>query len=281
VVRGWRWDETLFRGTAPYYLQGRIPYPDGLHDAFAGAAFLGPGARLLDVGCGPGVVALTLADLFTEVVGVDPDGEMLTEAARYAASSGITNASWIQLQAEELPAELGRFQYATFAQSFHWMERELVASAVFEMLFPGGAFVHIDSAVDDPAASAPPSLPFPSPPADAMKQLRGKYLGAEQRAGQGYIRYGTPDNEWGVLQTAGFEPPRRVRVVGRKHLVRSVDDVIAEVFSTSSAAPHLFGDQVQDFERELRVLLEDCGDDGRFSAWQGDVDIVFYRRPEP
>jgi hypothetical protein len=51
------------------------------------------------------------------------------------------------------------------------------------------------------------------------------------------------------------------------------------VFSNSSSAPHLFGDRLDDFERDLRALLEAAADDGRFAAWQGDVDLVVYRRP--
>ncbi len=279
MVRGWTWDETLFRGTARYYRRGRIPYPERLHDAFRDGTAIGPGARLVDVGCGPGIVALTFADLFAEVVGVDPDREMLEEAARDASARGIDNASWVHARAEAMPPDLGEFHYATFAQSFHWMDRERVASIVFAMLVPDGSFVHVDTVVDDPAAAAPESLPFPVPPVDAIETLRVRYLGAEQRAGQGVIRYGTPGDEWRVLEQAGFDPPRRVRVVGRTPLVRSVDDVVAEQFSMSRSAPHLFGDQLPDFERDLRDLLDAAADDDRFSAWQGDVDLVFYRRP--
>ena len=278
MVRGWTWDETLFKGSARYYAQGRLPYPAGLHDAFAAAASPGPGARLIDVGCGPGSVALVLADLFAQVVAVDPDAGMLVEGQRRAGELGVDNVSWLQLRAEELSPGLGRFDYATFAASFHWMEREVVARTIFDMLVPGGAFVHVDSAVDDPAARAPADLPHPRPPTAEVKQLVERYLGSDRRAGQGVIRYGTPGDEWSVLSAAGFEPPVRVRVVGRTHIPRTVDDVVAEVFSMSGSAPHLFGDRVVAFERDLRDLLERAADGGRFSAWQGDLDLVFYRR---
>jgi ubiquinone/menaquinone biosynthesis C-methylase UbiE len=256
-----------------------MPYPDGLHDAFADAMKLRTGARLLDVGCGPGIVALTLADLFTDVVGVDADAEMLAEARSRADALGVTNARWVPRLAEAMAEDLGRFECATFGQSFHWMDRERVARVVFGLLEPGGALVHVDTVVDDPAAAAPASLPFPTPPRDAMKQLRERYLGAEQRAGQGVIRHGTPDDEWSAIEPAGFRPPERVRVQGRKQILRTVDDLVAEVLSNSSTAPHLFGDRLDDFERELRALLESAADEGRFSAWQGDIDLVVYRRP--
>jgi hypothetical protein len=42
--------------------------------------------------------------------------------------------------------------------------------------------------------------------------------------------------------------------------------VVAWVLSTSSTAPHLFGDRVDDFIRDLRSLLLDVSPEGRFSG---------------
>ena len=99
----WTWDETLFAGAAPHYVPGRLPYAPGLADTLRDALDLDGTGRLLDVGCGPGVIALRLAHLFDEVVGVDADNDMLLEADRLAAEAGIVNATWRHLRAEELP----------------------------------------------------------------------------------------------------------------------------------------------------------------------------------
>ena len=56
---------------------------------------------------------------------------------------GVENVDWVHLRAEELPGDLGTFRVVTFAQSFHWMQRERVAATVREMLEPGGAWVHV------------------------------------------------------------------------------------------------------------------------------------------
>ncbi|MDF3043469.1 MAG: class SAM-dependent methyltransferase [Thermomicrobiales bacterium] len=114
---GWQWDETLYRGSAPYYVRGRPPYAPGLADALRRTLALDGQGRLLDVGCGPGIVTLPLAQLFTEVVGLDPDPGMLAEGARRAAEAGVENIVWVRARAEDLPAGLGRFRVATFAQS--------------------------------------------------------------------------------------------------------------------------------------------------------------------
>jgi ubiquinone/menaquinone biosynthesis C-methylase UbiE len=278
MPEGWGWDETLFAGSSEFYDRGRIPYPPGLRDVFAAVADLRGSPRLIDVGCGPGTVTLRLAGLFAGVVGVDADQGMIDEAIRAAARQNLTNAQWLQLRAEELPAGLGTFRYATFAQSFHWMDRELVAARVFDMLEPGGAFVHVGGQeIETPTPEQP--LPHPRPPADEIRRLKQSYLGIEIRAGQGVLLHGTPGNEWEVLQAAGFETPVMTRVAGRQLLERTVDDVVAQVFSLSGSAPHLFGDQLADFEHDLRARLTAASDAGLFSEQIPDLALVLYRRP--
>src|SRR5579859_3004541 len=100
----WEWDPTLFAGTAMYYSRGRLPYAPAMSAAVRDALALDGRGRLLDVGCGPGPVALALAPLFEVVVGLDPDYAMLEEAAIHAAAAGVSTATWVCLRAEELPA---------------------------------------------------------------------------------------------------------------------------------------------------------------------------------
>jgi ubiquinone/menaquinone biosynthesis C-methylase UbiE len=277
VPEGWEWDETLYQGSAAYYRRGRLPYPTSLRACFEAAANLAGNPRLIDVGCGPGIVAVALAPLFTDVVGVDPDPEMLIEATRLAAESGVAHARWVRLRAEELPARLGLFRYATFAQSFHWMDRDRVARIVFDMLEPGGAFVHVNTVVANPPPS--PSLPFPLPPQPEIDQLVRAYLGQTRRAGQGVLAHGSPAGESQVLARAGFGPVRVVPVRGRQVFERDIEDVVAQVFALSGSAPHLFGVNLTAFEADLRQLLERASDQGRFSQWLGDIQLDFYERP--
>jgi ubiquinone/menaquinone biosynthesis C-methylase UbiE len=72
-------------------MRGRPPYAPGLADTLRQTLSLDGQGRLLDVGCGPGVVTLPLAHLFGEAVGLDPDPGMLAEGARRAAGAGIGN----------------------------------------------------------------------------------------------------------------------------------------------------------------------------------------------
>jgi ubiquinone/menaquinone biosynthesis C-methylase UbiE len=278
----WSWDESLFAGAAGYYEQGRLPYAPGLADAFARCLDLDGRGRLLDVGCGPGTVALLLAPLFEAVVGLDPDPDMLAHASRAAARRGIGNATWVRQRAEALPAGLGSFRVVTFAASFHWMDRPRVASAVATMLDAGGAVVQVDAPgyrAEDLAAEAQSgTLPFPPPPDDALDQLRRQYLGSGRRAGQS-IRNTSPSGEDQVFQEAGFLPAETVTVPDRRAVELGIDDVVARVFSLSSTAPHLFGGRREDFERDMRQILAQASPPGRFSVRLPDNILRIWRLP--
>jgi SAM-dependent methyltransferase len=273
----WVWDDTVFEGTAAYYRQGRKPYAPALAHALAEHLHLDGRGRLLDVGCGPGTVALFFAHLFEDVLGLDPDSGMLAEAKRAAAEEGIINASWLQLRAEDLPGPLGTFRVISFGQSFHWMDRPRVASAVREMLDVNGAVVQVDLWHNTPSNQVLASGPYPPIPEAAIDELRRRWLGPDRRAGQGF-RNTSPDGEDAVFQAAGFAPEEQVIVPDDRILERSVGDVVAWVLSTSSTAPHLFGDHLDDFIKDLRSLLLDVSPEGAFSVALSD-NRLRVRRP--
>jgi hypothetical protein len=221
------------------------------------------------------VVAFVLAHLFEAVVGLDPEPEMLAEAARAAREAGIANASWVHMRAESLPGSLGAFQVVSFAQSFHWMNRFEVATVTRQMLEPYGAALLIDR-------SGPVSAPTPAPddhpavPEEAIDELRVRWLGPDRRAGQGF-RNTSPSDEDAVFQAAGFAPEVTVIVPDGRVLHRTVDEVLARVLSSSWTAPHLFGARLPEFENDLRILLYEASPDGRFSVPLPDNRLRIWR----
>jgi cyclopropane fatty-acyl-phospholipid synthase-like methyltransferase len=103
-VSTWEWDPSLYSGSAAYYVRGRVAYPEALGDRLAAELHLDGSGRLLDVGCGPGSLTLLLASKFDEAIGLDADPDMIDEARRMAAQTGIPNARWVPMRAEDLPA---------------------------------------------------------------------------------------------------------------------------------------------------------------------------------
>ncbi|GGV09299.1 class I SAM-dependent methyltransferase [Streptomyces spectabilis] len=276
MASGWQWDDTLFSGTAAYYRRGRLPYAPGLADALTEALGLDGRGRLLDVGCGPGTIALRLAHAFAEIVGLDPDGGMIAEARRGAAEQGVAEkAVWVQARAEDLPAGLGTFTVVAFAQSFHWMDRDLVAWAARGMLRPGGALAHLSDLKTEDRSVA--GLPHPPVPYAAMDELVRRYLGPVRRAGRGVLPQGTPGGEAAVFARAGLLGPERLVVPGGQALERTDDDVVAGVFSMSFSAPHLFGPRRRAFESDLRDLLRATSPSGRFAERAPSTEVFLWR----
>jgi SAM-dependent methyltransferase len=271
----WRWDETLYQGSAAYYVQGRFPYPPELADALRSELQLDGTGRLLDVGCGPGPLTLLLAPLFEEAVGVDADTDMVATARAEAARRGVMNTEFVHLRAEELPAGLGRFRLASFAQSFHWMDRPRVAEIVRAMLEPEGAWLHV-WATTTHGTDDETGLPAPRPPHDRIGDLVRLYLGPVRRAGQGSLPEGTPAHEEGIMVEAGYQGPTRIVIPGRV-VERTEDEIVASVFARSSGAPHLFADRLGAFEAELRALLRETAPDGRFSERSREIELVLWR----
>jgi SAM-dependent methyltransferase len=275
----WEWDPTLYAGSARYYAQGRVPYSPELVECLVEALELDGRGRLLDLGCGPGSLTLLLAEHFEQATGLDADAGMLAEGARRAARAGITTVDWLHRRAEDLPVEVGPVRVVTLAQSFHWMDRSLVARRLQRVLAPGGSLVHLHASTHAGIEGDGP-LPHPRPPRRDIDALVKRYLGPQRRAGRGILPENLmPEPERGLLEAevysaAGFAHRRRLVVPGFV-VERSIDDIVASVFSLSSATPRLFGDRVADFEADLRVLLRQANPEGRYSEQMREsaVDI--------
>jgi SAM-dependent methyltransferase len=271
----WIWDPTLYAGSAAYYSLGRVAYPADVVNELVTVLDLDGTGRLLDVGCGPGSLTLLLAPHFGEAIGVDADADMLAEAARNAAAQGVRNVSWRQLRAEDLPADLPSPQVVTFAQSFHWMDRARVAAIVRDMLGQNGAVVHVHATTHQ-GIETDAELPHPKPPWEAVTRLVRRYLGEQERAGRGFQPRRTGGDEDAVYRAAGFDGPQRIEVPGGI-IPRTVDQLVASVYSLSSSAPHLFGAQLPAFDTDLRNLLSEAGPAGVFSEQMRSVALDIWR----
>jgi SAM-dependent methyltransferase len=131
----------LFAGTAWHYARYRPGYPQAFFDDLVRQFGLDGTGRLLDLGCGTGQLTLPLAGHVAEAVGMDPEPEMLAEAAGQAQATNIANVTWAQGSSTDLPGDLGRFRLVTMGRSFHWMDREQVLAVLDEMVDDVGGVV--------------------------------------------------------------------------------------------------------------------------------------------
>jgi SAM-dependent methyltransferase len=278
------YDPLLYQGAAAHYRRGRPPYSADLESSLADELGLDGTGRLLDGGCGPGILTVRLAHLFEEAVGLDPDAEMLAEARRAAGERGVTGIRWVRARAEELPdAAPGPYRLVTFGQSFQWTDGPRVAAAVYDVLEPGGALVliaHTASGRPEPPSTATSSSPpIPPIPHDDIEALVERYLGSTRRAQRGTDASRTRGFE-DVLRGSRFGPPRVWFLPGVANLVRDSESVLAGYLSLSWCTPRLFGDRLDDFADEMRDLLKRRSADGLFRDWPGDTEIVLARKPD-
>jgi SAM-dependent methyltransferase len=108
-----------------------------------------PGAEpktILDVGCGTGFIALSLAELGHHVVGLDISPEMLRVCGAAADARELTNLTLVLGEAEHPPADVGPVDAVVSRHvlwTLPWPEQAVRAWAAITR--PGGRVVAIDS----------------------------------------------------------------------------------------------------------------------------------------
>ena len=93
-----------FASTVAYYESARAPYGAAFFTAAAKKLELDRSQRLLDVGAGPGILAIGFKPYCREVVGVDPEPGMV-EAARAAADRADVAITFIEGRFEDVAAK--------------------------------------------------------------------------------------------------------------------------------------------------------------------------------
>jgi ubiquinone/menaquinone biosynthesis C-methylase UbiE len=110
-----------------------------------------PGGRVLDVGTGPGFVAIEVARLLQgsgcEVVGLDLSRAMLTVAAENAQREGLDGTlAWREGDAKAIPFDDGEFDFVVSSGSLHhWEDPLVVLNEIARVLKDDGRCIVRDS----------------------------------------------------------------------------------------------------------------------------------------
>lgn len=106
-------------------------------------AEIGPGDRILDIGCGPGAALEHASRAGAEVFGVDPSPAMVQRA-----SHRVPGATVVEGSAEELPFPDDDFTHVWNVASFHhWAHAESGLAESKRVLAPGGRFFVVERAL--------------------------------------------------------------------------------------------------------------------------------------
>jgi ubiquinone/menaquinone biosynthesis C-methylase UbiE len=156
---------------------------DGMRRTLKAAA-LEPHHKVLDVACGPGIVACAAAKQAGHVTGIDLTPAMIEQAKARQAREGLANCDWRVGDATALPFADAGFDRVLTRYSFHHMPEPIRAlKEMARVARPGGRVVVIDAtptAQTQAAYDAMETLRDPShASALTLDQLRA--LGREAR----------------------------------------------------------------------------------------------------
>jgi trans-aconitate methyltransferase len=253
---------SLFTGTAAFYRQYRPGIPAEVADVLVAASTARRPRRLLDVGTGTGLVAEALLGSFDDVIAIDNDPGMLAaadEALRPAVSAG----AMLRLEestAEDFSPPAGwTADLVTICRAFHWLDQAGVLARLDEQVAPDGAVAIFG---DNSLWTA--NVPW----AGAVRAVVQDFLGEKRRAGTGgtFNHHDRPYSE--IMAESPFGQVEELRVP--VHRTWTADAVMGYLYSTSFAAPALFGDRLAEFDAAARAVLaghsdtDDFGEDNEF-----------------
>lgn len=237
-----------FSAAAAHYDAGRPPYAPQALGLVADLFQIGPGVRVLDLGCGPGTLAIPFSRRGCEVVAVDPDPAMLSEGRRLAVERGGGDLQWICGRAEEVLSELGTFQLVTMGQSLHWMDRDRVLQLLGSAIVGGGGLAIFDE--------APSSVESWSAVA---ARLVARYLGRTVRHPMKHPESAHEPSLRRSVHFAGFEEHRF-----ETSFARSESSILSCIYSGVHSSRPMFGERADRFEAELMEALAALRPDGGF-----------------
>jgi SAM-dependent methyltransferase len=114
-------------------------------------AGVGPDDTVLDVACGPGLVACALAKVARHVTGIDLTPAMIEQAQAKQRVSGLTNLTWLVGDAVPLPFPDASFSVVVTRYSFHhFLEPKAVLAEMVRVCSPGGRVGVIDVFTSSP-----------------------------------------------------------------------------------------------------------------------------------
>ena len=133
----------VFDQDAERYDRARPGYPSAVFDDLAALAGIGPGCRVLEIGCGTGQATVPLAERGCEIVAVELGAELADVArrnlARFPAVQVVTAAF------ERWPLPPDPFDVVLSATAFHWIDPAVRVVKSADALRPGGTLATIDT----------------------------------------------------------------------------------------------------------------------------------------
>jgi ubiquinone/menaquinone biosynthesis C-methylase UbiE len=134
------------RQAAPFAAAAEIRNEEVLGRIVA-MAHAGPSDMVLDVACGPGLLACAFAKVAKHVTGIDVTPRMLEQASAVQRQNGLHNLTWHEGEVPPLPYPDADFSIVSARFAFHhFLDPLEVLKEMRRVCRPGGRVVVVDSA---------------------------------------------------------------------------------------------------------------------------------------
>ncbi|MEU0761224.1 class I SAM-dependent methyltransferase [Streptomyces microflavus] len=133
----------IFDEDAELYDRARPGYPPGLYDDLAELAGVGPGSRVLEVGCGTGQATVDLAARGCRITAIEAGPRMAAIARRNLAGGAEAEVVTARFESWPLPPE--PYDAVVSATAFHWIDPAVRMTRAADALRPGGALAVVRS----------------------------------------------------------------------------------------------------------------------------------------
>ncbi len=181
----------VFNEVAEEYDRHRPPYPDALIDRACEVGSLGPGATVLEIGCGTGQLTRSLLARGLRVTAIEPGERLIARAHDQLGNAG--DVEFVNRRLEEASLPHAHYSAAFSGSAIHWVDPDVSWRTIAEALVDGGTLALVSyfglegprSADDQHALRAAMARVAPGLAADwpAYRDLDRTLGGVDQRRG--------------------------------------------------------------------------------------------------
>ena len=126
----------VFNEVAEEYDRHRPAYPEGLIDQACELGGLGPGATVLEIGCGTGQLTRSLLARGLRVTAIEPGERLIARARDQLGNAG--ELEFVNRRLEEASLPHAHYSAAFSASAIHWVDPDVSWRTIADALVDGG-----------------------------------------------------------------------------------------------------------------------------------------------
>ena len=235
-----------FASTVKFYARYREPYPPRFFKNVAEQLALRGNETLLDIGCGPGLLAIGFAPFVGRCTGIDPEAGMIAAAKAAAEEMGV-ELSLIHSRIEEFPTTQ-TYDVITIGRALHWMERSATLRVLERIVSDSGRILICEASMAETMAETPETT-WVKP----YNEVRRAWASRPDAR-----RYRIDGAEW--FAGSCFREIGKTSVTACRQV--TIAELIGRALSKSSTSPEILAEKQARFETAITATLEPFVQDG-------------------